>query len=115
MTVHIDGLGTLVNRSGKQTNSHHAFCLLQFKFKIDHCENLKEKRTILAALLTRLKYNLSVIEKSNQDNHHQIDLELTLVRATRTLLEQDLQLVSDLVDRVFPNLDLYVFEKEIYL
>ena len=91
-----------------------AYCNL--KFKIDHCENLKEKRTILAALLTRLKkYNLSVIEKSNQDNHHQIDLELTLVRATRTLLEQDLQLVSDLVDRDFPNLDLYVFEKEIYL
>jgi len=91
-----------------------AYCKL--KLKIDRCEGLKDKRTILAALLTRLKkYNLSVIEKSNQDNHHQIDLELSLVRSTRTLLEQDLQLVSDLIERDFPNLDLFDFEKEIYL
>ncbi len=91
-----------------------AYCNL--KFKIDHCENLKEKRTILAALLTRLKkYNLSVIEKANQDNLHQIDLEVSLVRSTRTLLEQDLELVSDLIERDFPNLDLFEFEQEIYL
>ena len=91
-----------------------AYCKL--KLKINQCDSLKEKRTILAALLTRLKkYNLSVVEKANQDNHHQIDLDLSLVRSTRTLLELDLQLVSDLIDRDFPNLDLYVFEKEIYL
>lgn len=91
-----------------------AYCNL--KFKIDHCENLKEKRTILAALLTRLKkYNLSVIEKANQDNHHQIDLDLSLVRSTRTLIEQDLQLVSDLIERDFPNLELFDFVREIYI
>lgn len=91
-----------------------AYCKL--KLKIDRCESLKEKRTILAALLTRLKkYNLSVIEKANQDNHHQIDLEMSLVRSTMTLLEQDLQLVSDLIERDFPNLDLFDFEKEIYI
>lgn len=91
-----------------------AYCKL--KLKIDRCESLKEKRTILAALLTRLKkYNLSVIEKANQDNLHQIDLEVSLVRSTRTLLEQDLELVSDLIERDFPNLDLFEFEQEIYL
>jgi uncharacterized protein YlxP (DUF503 family) len=91
-----------------------AYCRL--KFKIDRCKSLKEKRSILSALLTRLKkYNLSVIEKGNQDNHHQIDLELSLVRSTRTLLDQDLQLISDILERDFPNLDLFDFEKEIYL
>lgn len=91
-----------------------AYCKL--KLKIDQCQSLKEKRTILAALLTSLKkYNLSVIEKSNQDNHHQIDLEICTVRASANLLEKDLMLVSDLIERDFPNLDLFDFEKEIYI
>lgn len=91
-----------------------AYCKL--KLKIDRCDSLKEKRTILAALLTRLKkYNLSVIEKSNQDSHQQIDLEISLIRSTLVLLEQDLKSVSDMVEREFPNLDLFDFEKEIYI
>lgn len=92
----------------------YAYCKL--KLKIDRCDSLKEKRTILAALLTRLKkYNLSVIEKSNQDSHQQIDLEISLIRSTLVLLEQDLKSVSDMVEREFPNLDLFDFEKEIYI
>jgi len=31
------------------------------------------------------------------------------------LLEQDLKSVSDMVEREFPNLDLFDFEKEIYI
>lgn len=92
----------------------YAYCKL--KLKIDRCDSLKEKRTILAALLTRLKkYNLSVIEKSNQDSHQQIDLEISLIRSSLVLLEQDLKSVSDMVEREFPNLDLFDFEKEIYI
>ncbi|NLG41440.1 MAG: DUF503 domain-containing protein [Chloroflexi bacterium] len=91
-----------------------AYCKL--KLKIDRCDSLKEKRAILAALLTRLKkYNLSVIEKSNQDSHQQIDLEISLIRSSLVLLEQDLKSVSDMVEREFPNLDLFDFEKEIYI
>ncbi len=92
----------------------YAYCKL--KLKIDRCDSLKEKRAILAALLTRLKkYNLSVIEKSNQDSHQQIDLEISLIRSSLVLLEQDLKSVSDMVEREFPNLDLFDFEKEIYI
>ncbi len=91
-----------------------AYCKL--KLKIDRCDSLKEKRAILAALLTRLKkYNLSVIEKSNQDSHQQIDFEISLIRSSLVLLEQDLKSVSDVVEREFPNLDLFDFEKEIYI
>ena len=91
-----------------------AYCKL--KLKIDRCDSLKEKRAILSALLTRLKkYNLSVIEKSNQDSHQQIDLEISLIRSSLVLLEQDLKSVSDVVEREFPNLDLFDFEKEIYI
>ncbi len=93
-----------------------AFAYCKLKLKIDRCESLKEKRTILAALLTRLKkYNLSVIENANQDNHHQIELEMSMIRSTQALLDHDLQLISDLIERDFPNLDLFSFEKEIYL
>ena len=91
------------------------FAYGRLELKIDRCDSLKEKRTILAALLTRMKkYNLSVIEASNQDNHHQIDLEMSMVRSNKALLDQDLQFMSDLIAREFPNLDLFAFEKEIY-
>ena len=92
------------------------FAYCKIKLRIARCESLKEKRAILAALLTRLKkYNLSVIEKANQDNHHQIDLEISMIRSTQSLLEKDLQYVSDMIEKDFPHLDLFVFEKEIYI
>ncbi|MDD2522208.1 MAG: DUF503 family protein [Anaerolineaceae bacterium] len=91
-----------------------AYCHL--KLKIDRCESLKEKRSILTALLTRLKkYNLSVIEKANQDNHHLIELEMSMVRPSIVLLDKDLESVSDMIERAFPNLNLFAFEKEIYI
>ncbi len=91
-----------------------AYCKL--KLKIDRCGSLKEKRTYLAALLTRLKkYNLSVVEAASQDSHHQIELEMTLIRATQSLLNQDLCSLSELIERDFPHLELLGFEKEIYI
>ncbi|MCK9245477.1 MAG: DUF503 domain-containing protein [Anaerolineaceae bacterium] len=93
-----------------------AFSYCKLKFKIDRCGSLKEKRTNLAALLTRLKkYNLSVIETASQDNHQQIELEIVLVRANQSLLNQDLCSLSDLIEREFPHLALFEFDKEIYL
>ena len=91
----------------------YAFCTLNIK--LNGCESLKQKRSVLSALLTRLKkYNLSVIESAHQDSLTQIELELVLVRANNKLLDQEFINLIEVFEKEFPNLDLFGFEKEIY-
>jgi len=40
---------------------------------------------------------------------------MTLIRATQSLLNQDLCSLSELIERDFPHLELLGFEKEIYI
>ena len=92
----------------------YAFCTLNIK--LNGCESLKQKRSILSALLTRLKkYILSVIESAHQDSLTQIELELVLVRANNKLLDQEFINLTEIFEKEFPNLDLFGFEKEIYI
>ncbi len=92
------------------------FALCTMKFKIDRAESLKEKRTILSGLLTRLKKcNLSVIESGSQDLHNQIELRLAMLRSTQSQIDRDLKAISDIIEQDFPHLDLYAFEREYYL
>lgn len=92
----------------------YAFCTLSIK--LNGCETLKQKRSVLCALLTRLKkYNLSVIESAHQDSLTQIELELVLVRANNKLLDQEFNNLTEVFEKEFPNLDLFGFEKEIYI
>lgn len=92
----------------------YAFCTLNIK--LNGCETLKQKRSVLCALLTRLKkYNLSVIESAHQDSLTQIELELVLVRANNKLLDQEFNNLTEVFVKEFPNLDLFGFEKEIYI
>lgn len=91
----------------------YAFCTLNIK--LNGCESLKQKRSVLSALLTRLKkYNLSVIESAQQDSLTQIELELVLIRANNKLLDQEFINLIEVFEKEFPNLDLFGFEKEIY-
>ncbi len=92
----------------------YAFCTLNIK--LNGCESLKQKRSVLSALLTRLKkYNLSVIESNHQDSLTQIELELVLIRANNKLLDQEFINLIEVFEEEFPNLDLFGFEKEIYI
>lgn len=92
----------------------YAFCTLNIK--LNGCESLKQKRSVLSALLTRLKkYNLSVIESAQQDSLTQIELELVLIRANNKLLDQEFINLIEVFEKEFPNLDLFGFEKEIYI
>ena len=68
------------------------------------------------ALLTRLKkYNLSVIESGFQDKHDQIELQMVLIRANESMLNRELVNLQAKIASEFPNLDLYILEKEIYI
>ena len=92
----------------------YAFCTLNIK--LNGCETLKQKRSVLSALLTRLKkYNLSVIESAHQDSLTQIELELVLIRANNKLLDQEFINLIEVFEKEFPNLDLFGFKKEIYI
>jgi len=92
----------------------YAFCTLNIK--LNGCETLKQKRSVLSALLTRLKkYNLSVIESAYHDSLTQIELELVLIRANNKLLDQEFINLTEFFEKEFPNLFLFGFEKEIYI
>ena len=91
----------------------YAFCTLNIK--LNGCETLKQKRSVLSALLTRLKkYNLSVIEAGLHDVHSRIHLQMTMVRSTESLLNQELENIRKLIESEFPDLEVYEFDKEIY-
>lgn len=92
----------------------YAFCRLSLK--LHFCESLKQKRSVLSALLTKLKkYNLSVIESDHQDSLTQIELKMVLIRANYKLLDQELKNLIEIFEKDFPNLELFGFEKEIYI
>lgn len=92
------------------------YALCELKLRMEYCDSLKQKRSILSALLTRLKkYNLSVIESGYQDSHELIALTLVAVRQTGSLLNQDLVKVENIIETEFPNLDLIEFGKETYI
>ncbi len=91
------------------------FALCTLKFRIDHCDSLKEKRAILSVLLNRLrKLNLSVIETDHQDAHQLIGLEVGILRANSQILNRDIQKLQEIFEKEFPNLYNYDFTKEIY-
>ena len=92
----------------------YAFCTLDLK--LSSCESLKQKRSVLSALLTRTKnYNLSVIESGHQNSLTRIELKIVLIRANNAMLNQEINNLIELIEKDFPNLELFGFEKEIYI
>lgn len=91
----------------------YAFCNLVLR--IEFCESLKQKRSFLSPLLARLKkYNLSVIETNHHDDLRTIALQLVLIRANESLLNQELVNIRRMIETEFPNLALVSFEREVY-
>lgn len=91
------------------------YAICELKIKADYTESLKQKRSVKSQLLTRLKkYNLSVIEAGLHDVHSRIYLQMTMVRSTESLLNQELENIRKLIESEFPDLELYEFDKEIY-
>lgn len=79
------------------------------------CQSLKEKRSRLAPLLSRLKrYNLSVIEASHQDNWQIADLQIVKVGQNRAQLDRDLAQLVSLIEDDFRDLILTNVSNEFY-
>lgn len=79
------------------------------------CKSLKEKRSSLAPLLSRLKrYNLSVIETAHQDNWQKTEIQIAKVGISHAQLDRDLAQIINLIENDFQNLTLLDVSSEFY-
>ena len=80
------------------------------------CQSLKEKRSTLAPLLSRLRrYNLSVIESDCQDSWQTAKLLVAKVGLNNARLDSDLAQLVTLLENDFRNISLAEVEKEFYI
>lgn len=79
------------------------------------CHSLKEKRSILSPLLSRLKrHNLSVIEASHQDSWQTAVLQIAKLGQTRAQLDRDLALLLSSIENDFRDITLADVQHELY-
>ncbi len=79
------------------------------------CQSLKEKRSTLAPLLSRLKrYNLSVIEAAHQDNWQLAEIQVAKIGLNRAQLDRDLSQLVSLIEDDFRNITLTEVRNEFY-
>ena len=80
------------------------------------CQSLKEKRSTLAPLLSRLKrYNLSVIEAAHQDSWHTAEIQIAKLGQNRAQLDRDLAQVVALLENDFRDITLTEVKNEFYI
>lgn len=79
------------------------------------CHSLKEKRSVLSPLLSRLKRcNLSVIEASHQDSWQTAVLQIAKLGQSRAQLDRDLALLLSLIKNDFRDITLADVHHEFY-
>ena len=79
------------------------------------CQSLKEKRSTLAPLLSRLKrYNLSVIEAAHQDSWQTAELQIAKVGLNRAQLDRDLAQLVTLIEKDFRDITLTEVKNEFF-
>jgi len=80
------------------------------------CHSLKEKRSVLSPLLSRLKRcNLSVIETSHRDSWQTAVLQIAKLGQTRAQLDRDLALLLSSIENDFRDITLADVQHEFYL
>ena len=79
------------------------------------CHSLKEKRSVLSPLLSRLKRcNLSVIETSHRDSWQTAVLQIAKLGQTRAQLDRDLALLLSSIENDFRDITLADVQHELY-
>jgi len=80
------------------------------------CQSLKEKRSTLAPLLSRLKrYNLSVIEATHLDSWQSAEIQIAKLGQNRAQLDRDLAQVVALIENDFRDISLTEVKNEFYI
>ena len=87
-----------------------------FSLYLPGCQSLKQKRSALAPLLSRLKrYNLSVIEAAHQDSWHTAEIQIAKLGQNRAQLDRDLAQVVALIENDFRDISLTEVKNEFYI
>ena len=87
-----------------------------FSLYLPRCQSLKQKRSALAPLLSRLKrYNLSVIEAARQDNWQTAELKVAKLGLNRAQFDRDLEEVVSLIANDFHDITLTEEKSEFYI
>ena len=87
-----------------------------FSLYLPGCQSLKEKRSTLAPLLSRLKrYNLSVIEASHHDSWQTAEIQIAKLGQNRAQLDRDLAEVVSLIENDFRDITLAEVKNEFYI
>lgn len=87
-----------------------------FSLYLPGCQSLKEKRSTLAPLLSRLKrYNLSVIEAAHQDSWQIADLQVAKIGLNQAQLDRDLAQLVTLIETDFRDISLTEVKQEFYI
>ena len=80
------------------------------------CQSLKEKRSTLAPLLSRLKrYNLSVIEAAHQDIWQTAEIQVAKLGFNRAQLDRDLAELVSLIENDFRDITLTEIKQEFFI
>jgi len=87
-----------------------------FSLYLPGCQSLKEKRSTLAPLLSRLKrYNLSVIESACQDSWQTAELQIAKLGLNCAQLDRDLAKLVTLIETDFRDISLTEVKNEFYI
>lgn len=89
------------------------FGLLSIHIKLEDCNSLKEKRSLLRPLEHRLsrQFNISVAETAYQDDHSDSEITIGLVNNNPKFIQSEFSKIIAWIENYFP--DLLIFDQNI--
>lgn len=86
----------------------------RMRFRVSYVHSLKEKRSIVSSIKTRVKnrFNVSVIEAEDLDHHKSIVLGVSAVSSNKDLADETIRKVADFI---LSNFDVELIQEETYI
>jgi len=83
-------------------------------FRVSYVHSLKEKRSIVNSIKAKVKnrFNVSVIEAEELDNHKSIVLGLSAVSSSKDIAAETIKKVADFI---LSNFDIELIQEETYI
>lgn len=86
----------------------------RMNFRVSYVHSLKEKRSIVNSIKAKVKnkFNVSVIEAEELDNHKSIVLGLSAVSSSKDIAAETIRKVADFI---LSNFDVELTQEETYI
>jgi hypothetical protein len=91
-----------------------AIGLLSLHLSLPDCHSLKQKRSQIQPILTRLhrEFNVAAAEISLQDHHHEAGLQVTALSTGCGEVQAFLQRVVDFINNTWPDVEILEYRIE---